>query len=523
VGRPQRLKKPVLEARSIRKVFPGVVALDDVSMDVAAGEVVALVGENGAGKSTLMKLLAGLHQPDQGEVLLDGEVVQIDSVVDAVKHGIALIHQELSLCDNLTIAAAMFLGAEIKRGPFLCEQEMADVSRTWLTRLGLEIDPQALVSSLRLGQRQLLEIARALRANARVLIMDEPTSSLTQAEADRLFDVVRELRADGRAIIYITHRLAEIAMVADRVVGLRDGRNSGSLSKNEISHDKMVKLMVGREIAPTQRKSLALVDVALSVQGLRTQMFPQASIDLDVLHGEIVGVAGLLGSGRSELLRALFGVDRRLDGDVHVGQAAIRTGDPGHASDCGLVLLPEDRKAEGLILDQSVAENLSLPTLRRRGWWLDRAYEGVLATESIAELGIACRGADQASGSLSGGNQQKVVLGKWLAADPVVLLLDEPTRGVDVGARSEIYRRLNELAKDGRAILFVSSDLEEVLSLADRVLVMRDGNIAGELLGEDRTEERVMMLATGATSKPTDLPDSAPTRSSSSPNDPASS
>lgn len=491
--------KVFLRALGVSKAFPGVQALDDVSFEVRGGEVVALIGENGAGKSTLMKILAGLHRPDSGTVELHGEAVELLSPLDALHRGIALIHQELNLCDNLTVSAAMFLGAELRRGPFLCEREMADASRHWLSRLGLDIAPQTKVSALRPGQRQMLEIARALRSEARVIIMDEPTSSLTQVEVDRLFEVVRELQHKNIAVIYITHRLSEIAVLADRVVGLRDGRNSGDLPREQVSHDALVQLMVGRGLSGTRRQPHAPGDVALELRDLSTRAYPEASIDLTVRRSEVVAIAGLLGAGRSELLRAIFGVDDRLTGSVEVAGKALPGADPRKAVAAGVALLPEDRKSEGLVLSMSVAENLSLPTLHRHGWWLDRGYQIDLATSTIADLGIACRDGEQMAGSLSGGNQQKIVLGKWLAADPQVLLLDEPTRGVDVGARAEIYRRLDDLAQSGLAVLFVSSELEEVLLLADRVLVMRDGEIRGEVSGDDRTEKNIMLLATGAT------------------------
>jgi len=491
--------EPVLSARRVRKAFPGVLALDDVDFCVGAGEVVALLGENGAGKSTLMKVLAGLHRPDRGDIAIDGEVVELASPLQARQRGIALIHQELSLCDNLTVSGAIFLGAELRHGPFLLEREMAKITRHWLLRLGLQIEPQAKVSSLRLGQRQMLEIARALRADARVLIMDEPTSALTQTEVTRLFEVVRELRQAGVALIYITHRLAEIEQLADRCVGLRDGKNSGELARGSINHKAMVQLMVGRDLSPTARQPHSPGEVALSVRGLRTQAFPSATVDITVRRGEVVGIAGLLGSGRSEVLRAVFGVDARLAGDVVVAGNNLPNAGPRQAAAKGVALLPEDRKLEGLVLSMSVRENLSLPTLHRRGRWLDRDYERKVAQSTIADLAIVCRDDGQLASSLSGGNQQKVVLGKWLAADPVVLLLDEPTRGVDVAARAEIYRRLDELAGRGLAILFVSCELEEVLALADRVLVFKDGAIVGEVQGADRSEENIMMLATGAT------------------------
>ena len=488
----------LLEARGVSKAFPGVCALDAVDFAVSAGEVVALVGENGAGKSTLMKVLAGLHRPDEGGLTMNGAPVALGGPLQAMQLGIALIHQELSLCDNLTVSGAMFLGAELRTGPFLREQEMAGAATQWLSRLGLDVDPGALVSSLRMGQRQLLEIARALRADAKVLIMDEPTSSLTEAETQRLFEVVSELRRDGVAIVYITHRLAEVEAIADRVVGLRDGRNSGALGPGEITQDRMVALMVGRDLAGPTRTPHPLGELVLEVAGLRTSAWPSAVVNLSLRRGEVVGVAGLLGAGRTELLRALFGVDKRVAGRVVVAGGALCSGDVQMAIASGLAMLPEDRKKEGLVVDMSVRENVSLPTLSGRGPWLDRRYEHDASARAIDDLLITCSSGEQRVSSLSGGNQQKVVLGKWLAAAPVVLLLDEPTRGVDVGARAEIYRQLDDLAREGLAILFVSSDLDEVLQLADRVLVLREGEVVGDLAGAERSEQQIMMLATGA-------------------------
>jgi ribose transport system ATP-binding protein len=487
---------PLLQARAVSKSYPGVRALAQVDFTLRGGEVVALVGENGAGKSTLMKALAGVVQPDEGEILIEGRRARLASPADALRLGIALIHQELSLCDNLTVAGALFLGAELRTGPFLRLAAMRAAARPWLTRVGLDVDPEASVASLAPGQKQLLEIARALRAQARVLIMDEPTSSLTMAETTRLYEVVRELRAQGVGIVYISHRLGEVKELADRAVGMRDGRNSGELARAAITHEALVGLMVGRQLATTRRTPHAPGAEALRVVGLRTRLFPEAAVGFTVRAREVVGIAGLLGSGRSELLRALVGVDDRIAGEVVVGGERLAGGGPAAAMARGLVLLPEDRKAQGLVLGMTVRENLSLPTLRRRGRLVDRAYEGGLAERSIAELGIAASGPEQAAGTLSGGNQQKVVLGKWLAAEPKALLLDEPTRGVDVGARAEIYARLHALAAEGLAVVFVSSDLEEVLALADRALVMRHGAVVAEFAGAELTERNVMLAAT---------------------------
>ena len=488
---------PLLEVSGISKAFPGVQALSSVDFVLRRGEVVALIGENGAGKSTLMKVLAGVHRPDAGLLRLLGQAVELRGPADALARGIALIHQELSLCDNLTVAAAVYLGAEMRKGPFLRERAMQHGARAVLAQVGLHVDPRQLVATLSPGQKQLLEIGRALRAEARVLIMDEPTSSLTQVEAERLFEVTDELRRRGVGIVYISHRLGEVSRLADRVVGLRDGRNSGEIPGREATHERMVSLMVGRTLSQEQRPSHAPGEVVLRVRGVRTAAFPEASVDFEVRSGEVVGIAGLLGSGRSELLRALFGADRALAGQIEVGGVPLQRHGPAAAAAAGLVLAPEDRKLQGLVLGMSVRDNLSLPTLHRRGRFIDRAYERDLCARSIAELGIRTAGGGQVVGSLSGGNQQKVVLGKWLAANPKVLVLDEPTRGVDVGARAEIYARLHELAGAGLAVLFVSSELEEVLSLADRVLVLNHGRIAGELPRARLSEETIMMLATG--------------------------
>jgi len=490
---------PLLEARGIGKSFPGVQALAEVDFAVAAGEVVALIGENGAGKSTLMKILAGLHRPDAGQLLLEGGSLQLDGPADALDRGIALIHQELNLCDNLSVAGALFLGAELRSGPWLRERAMAQAARSVLSRLGLDVAPDRLVATLSPGQKQLVEIGRALRAEARVLIMDEPTSSLTGVETERLLEVVLELRAAGVAVVYISHRLGEIGRIADRVVALRDGRNSGECSGEEATHDRMVAMMVGRELDAQQRVGHGTGGVVLRVTGLITRRYPEAAVDLELRAGEVVGIAGLLGAGRSELLRAVFGADRRLAGSVEIEGRVLAGSDPRRAAAAGLVLAPEDRKYQGLVLDMSVAENLSLPTIARRGGLLDRAYEKELCDRSVEDLAIATTGGRQVVATLSGGNQQKVVLGKWLAAGPRVLLLDEPTRGVDCKARAEIHARLDALASSGMAVLFVSSELEEVIALADRVLVMRQGRIVGELPRERLGEEQIMRFAVGIT------------------------
>ena len=489
---------PVLEVERASKAFAGVQALQDVSFTARGGETVCLIGENGAGKSTLMKVLAGVHRMDSGALRIDGQARRFASPREALDAGVALIHQELSLCDNLTVAGALFLGRELRRGPFLRRRAMDERARIAMRRVGLDVEPSRLVASLPIGQQQLVEIARALERDARVLIFDEPTSSLTDAETQRLFVVVRELKARGAAIVWITHRMAEVLAVADRVVALRDGRNAGEIAGSEATHARMVAMMVGREVEARSRQDRATGDVALSVNGLRTTAWPGAAVDLEIRAGEIVGIAGLLGSGRTELLRAMFGADRRVGGSVACGGVVLHGHGIAAAVAAGIALVPEDRKRQGLVLSMTVRENLSLPTLRRRGAFVDRAYESGLSARSIDELGIATPNGEQSTHALSGGNQQKVAIGKWLAASPRALLLDEPTRGVDVGARKEIYARIEALAAKGLAVLFVSSELPEVIALADRCLVMHEGCIAGELRGAQMTEDAILRLATGS-------------------------
>ena len=496
----------LLQVRSVSKRFPGVLALEDVSLTLARGEVVAVVGENGAGKSTLMKILAGVQTPDRGDILLDGARVEINSVRAAQRLGIALIHQELNLADNLSVAANIFLGREPRRGWFIQQRETETGSTAVLQQVGLEVSPRALVSTLSLGRQQLVEIAKALSAQARVLIMDEPTSSLSQHESDALFRVIRELRARGVSIIYISHRLGEVKELADRVVVLRDGKNAGELSREEITHDHMVRLMVGRNFSvmcDARQRAASVPLAALEVRALRTAAHPQHEVNFSLQPGEIVGVAGLVGAGRTEMLLALFGVEPARGGEVLLDGKLQHITSPRDALAAGLALVPEDRKQQGVILEMAVRENLSLASLRRdaHAGFLNRDRERIIAEEMTAKLGVKSPSQRQPVLFLSGGNQQKVVIGKWLALKPRVLLLDEPTRGIDVGAKQEIYKLMEQLADDGVAILFVSSELEEILRLSDRTLVMHQGQITGELQREELSEEAVMHLATGQSSK----------------------
>ncbi|MBU6301573.1 MAG: sugar ABC transporter ATP-binding protein [Verrucomicrobia bacterium] len=492
---------PRLVASGICKSFPGVRALHDVHLRVHPGEVLALLGENGAGKSTLMKILAGVQKPDAGTLEADGVPIPPGSVQEALRQGIALIHQELNLATNLTVGANIFLGREPNRHGWIDEKAIAAEARRVLDLVGLDLDPSREVGDLTLGQMQLVEIAKALSVNARVLILDEPTSSLSARETERLFAVMNELRDRGVSLIYISHRLAEIHRMADRVTVLRDGVNAGELARAEISHDAMVRLMVGRDVSRVyQRTSGTPGAVVLEVNEVRTAANPGHGVSLQVRAGEIVGLAGLIGAGRTELLEALFGVNPPLSGEIRVEGRILRAQHPRDAVLGGLALVPEDRKKQGVVLAESVRRNLSLASLERdrvRGFLLNEAAESGITERMIRELRIKTPGEEQPVRFLSGGNQQKVVIGKWLAMSPRVFLLDEPTRGIDVGAKQEIYQLMEKLAASGAGILFVSSELEEILGLADRVLVMHEGKLAGDLRRDELTEERIMTLATG--------------------------
>ncbi len=496
---------PLLEALHVRKQFPGVVALDDVSVAVQKGEVLAVVGENGAGKSTLMKILAGVYQPDGGELRLNGDAVHFRGPGEALQAGIILIHQELSLAENLTVVDNLFLGRERTSGgvlQWLNKGTMAREAETMLRRVGL---PEELltvrVAQLSPGQKQLIEIARALGQNARVLIMDEPTSSLTQRETDRLYEVIDLLRSSGVSVLYISHRLVEITRIADRAIVLRDGKFSGELNRAQITHDALVKLMVGRDLTQYFPRTHRRVDgqSVLAVSGVRYLNGPSEAVSFDVRAGEVLGMAGLVGAGRTELAEAVFGIRRIVAGTLRIAGEPITIRSPVDAIAAGVLLAPEDRKIHGLILEASVGFNLSLPNLDRisAAGWLFRGQEGELHQRMIQRLRVKTPNAAKTVGFLSGGNQQKVVFGKWLARGPKVLILDEPTRGVDVGAKAEIYTLIDELCGQGVAVWMITSDMEELLGMSDRVVVMHEGKLTGTLDRKQLTEEAVMTLATG--------------------------
>jgi len=498
---------PILEMRGISKTFPGVQALTDVSLAVYPGEVHALMGENGAGKSTLMKILSGAYLADRGgEIRIKGEPVVIDGPLTARRLGIATIYQELSLAPNLTVAENILLGREHRAGPLIDRSSMEAACRAVLDRLGVDFDPTTPVSALSMAQRQQVEIARALMAESRILVMDEPTTSLSSRETEALFALVQQLRAEGLAIIYISHRMAEIYELADRVTVLRDGSYVGTLDRTELSADRLVRMMVGRDLSSFYKKEhdaggsrgRVILAVRAMSDGARVR-----DCSFDLHEGEVLGIAGLVGAGRTELARLIYGADRRISGEVELDGQRLAIERPSDAIDAGVVYLTEDRKHLGLFLDLTVRENVNLSVLAR-----DARAGGVLnlrsardrALAAIRALAIRVSGDRVPVGSLSGGNQQKVLLSRLLQTNPRVLILDEPTRGVDIGAKSEIYRLIDDLARRGVGVIVISSELPEIVGICDRVLVMREGRIAGEVGGPGQppmTQENIVAIATG--------------------------
>jgi len=496
----------LLSMEDIGKTYPGVTALDGVSFTLAPGEVVGLIGENGAGKSTLMKVLGGVVAPSRGRIVLEGVAHAALSVRTSQAAGIAFVHQELNLFENLDVAANIFAGRELRKGPMLDRAAMRAEAARHLAPLGVAYGPDTLVELLSIAERQMLEIAKALSMQARVIIMDEPTSSLSLAETDRLLAVVRKLKSQGVAIIYISHRLSEVKVIADRVVCLRDGKLAGHLARAEISQDAMVRLMIGRDLAQLYTAPKAPPgDLVLQVTGLMTPAFPERAVDLTLRRGEILGLAGLIGAGRTSLAQALFGIAPALAGDVSLDGTEVTIREPADAIALGLYLVPEDRKRSALVLDMTIRENVSLADVARfaRRGWVRRGAEGAVVEHEMKRLKIKAPGIETPVITLSGGNQQKVVLAKWLSMRPRLIVFDEPTRGIDVGAKAEIYTLMRGLADEGVGILMISSDLEEVLGVSDRIAVMHEGQISGTLERPAFSEAAVMHLAVGLVERET--------------------
>ncbi len=492
---------PLLSLRGVTKRFGGVTALAGVDFDLRAGEIHALLGENGAGKSTLIKILGGIHRADTGAVLIDGTAQSVRGVGDADRLGIRIIHQELSLASNLSVAENIYLGREPGRWGMLDRRAMERAADNLIARLGMgEIrNVRQTVSELSVASRQLVEIARALATQARILVLDEPTSSLSKSETESLFSTLNHLREQGVGIIYISHRLEEIMRLADRVTVLRDGHTVGTRGIGGVDQHELVRWMVGREIVDYfHRPETRPGEVALETRGLKNEKVRDVSFELR--HGEILGIAGLVGAGRTELARALFGIDKLRSGTILVDGKEVSIRKPHDALEAGVVLIPEDRQGQGLVMIQTIAFNLALPWAKEWNPFCrpDRRKRGAIVDRAVSAFGIKISGPGAGMDSLSGGNQQKVLVSRWMEHRPKVLILDEPTRGVDVGAREEMFQIIARLVEEGMAVLLISSDLVEVLNMSHRIAVYRDGRILETLPAAAATMENVMQLLTGA-------------------------
>ena len=487
----------VLEASGICKSFPGVKALTDVSITLHRGEVVALLGENGAGKSTLIKVLSGIYQPDAGKIRMDGQTVRFDLPLQARDAGIGVIHQELNYVPTISIAENIFMGKLPKKHGFVDYRTMYAESSRILKKVGLELDPRIQISTCAVAQKQLIEIAKVLSADARVLILDEPTSALNDVETNYLFDLIRRASEAGIAILYISHKLEELFAIADRVVVLRDGCVTGELNIRETNKSELIARMVGRELTDLFPKtSNPIGDVALEVDHLTTEAFQDVSFRTH--RGEIFGIYGLMGSGHQEIGAALFGQIDHSAGSIRVCGKEVHIRQPMDAINNGLAYVPAERKTEGLVLNQSVEVNIaSARYSRERPFWLRRKKDAQSAQKWIEQLRIKTPSRDTITESLSGGNQQKVILGKWLELSPDIFILNEPTRGIDVGSKSEIYRILNDLCADGKCVIIITSEMPELLSMSDEIMVMFEGRVSGYLKGSEATQEDVVRLAIG--------------------------
>ncbi len=495
-------RTPMLKMIGVSKSFPGVKALDNVSLMAYGGEVTALMGENGAGKSTLMKILSGVYKKDEGKIFIEGREVEVKGIKSAEEAGITIIHQELSVLNNLTVSENIFLGNE-KHSKFtgrINKKLLDERSKMFLEQIGCDIDPNRLVSTLNVGEKQMIEIAKALTKNARIIIMDEPTTALTDVETENLFKVIENLRKKGIAIIYISHRMEEIFKICHRVEVLRDGKYAGSAEIKDIDNDKLIAMMVGRTIEDQfPYRDVKKGDLALEVKNLSCKEGVKGA-SFTLRQGEILGIAGLMGSGRTELAKTIFGEYKKTSGEISLNGSPININSISDAINNGICYLSEDRKKEGCILGMSVGENMTLCNLKKyenKFKSLDKKEEAKDIEYYIKKINIKTPNKEQFIKNLSGGNQQKVILAKWLMLSPEVLIIDEPTRGIDVGAKKEIYELLNELKASGKAIIMISSDLPEVLGISDRIMVMSEGRISGELNRDEANQESIMKLAVG--------------------------
>ncbi len=485
------------EIRGVSKEFPGVKALDNVSFSVQTGEIRALVGENGAGKSTLMKILNGNYKKDAGEILIDGEVVNITDPQVAGSLGITIIFQELNSVEELSIAENIFAGRLAEKGRLVNWKELNQKARELLQQIGFDIDPRTLVGSLTVAEKQMVEIAKALSRNSRIILMDEPSATLTKKELDALFGIIRDLKAKGIAVIYISHRMEEIFEICETVTVMRDGQIIGTRDVDKVSSKELVEMMVGRELdSAFPSRNVEIGEEVLRVENLCRKDRKQ-DVSFSLHKGEVLGIAGLVGAGRTEIMRAVFGVDYINAMNVYIHGRKVKIKTPAQAQKYGVAFLTEDRKSEGLTLDFTVKSNIvaaNLPKIRKGGF-TNKKLENEIADEYIEKTKIKTPHRNQKVGNLSGGNQQKVVVSKWLNAAPEILIMDEPTRGIDVGAKREIYEIINELVAQGKAVILISSELPEVLGMSDRVLVMKDDAIVATLTGEEINAVEVMKYA----------------------------
>ncbi|MEG1758001.1 MAG: sugar ABC transporter ATP-binding protein [Oscillospiraceae bacterium] len=488
----------ILEFRNITKTFPGVTALDDVSFKIKRGTVHALIGENGAGKSTLMKILDGLYHADKGCVLLDGEEIHIKDSLEAKKFGIGMIHQELNIVGELSIAQNIFLGKEpLTKLGLVKHSRLNSDTEDFLKQQNLNYNPRTKMKSMSVGEQQMIEIIKTVFFNSKIIIMDEPTSSLSEVEVDKLFAKIKELKAAGSTIIYISHRLEELSQIGDYLTIMRDGKVIETRAVGDITRDEIISLMVGRSIDNAYPKTEAPIgETVIEVKNLSGEKFK--NINLNVKSGEIVGLSGLVGAGRTEVVRAMFGLDKITGGEITLNGKKIDIKGPRTAIDSGIMMVSEDRRKYGLITKRSVLENISLPNygLYSKTIFVNHKKERAKSREISEKLRIKTPSLDTLAASLSGGNQQKIVIGKWLVSNPKVFILDEPTRGIDVGAKYEIYKLMCEFAADGMAIIMISSDMPELIGMADRIYVMSEGEISGELERSEVTQEKIMRLAT---------------------------
>ena len=488
----------ILRAQGIKKYFPGVKALDGVDFELRRGEVHAILGENGAGKSTLIKILTGIQPADAGSIIINGEEVQMRSVRDAIAHHIAAIHQELCLVPHITVARNVYLGRELKtRFGLMDDRRMNAETQALLDSLGMPVDAEETVAKYSIAKQQLIEITKALSLNAEILLMDEPTSSLTETEVERLFNTIRTLKEKGTSIIYISHRLEELFEISDRVTVLRDGQYIGTRNTAEATREELVAMMVGRTLTDFYIKdSVPGDDIVFEVRNFtRKGLFEDINIQLK--RGEILGISGMVGSGRTEVARAIVGIDPKDSGEVYLEGKRLEIHKPNDAIEQGLALISENRKEQGLILVNSVRFNISLTVMGKFIHYIhsDRAKEEQIVGGMVDKLNIRTPSFEQLVNNLSGGNQQKVVIAKWLSTQPKVLIMDEPTRGVDVGAKAEIYSIMNDLAKEGVSIIMISSEMQEVVAMSDRVAVMREGRLVGVLEHDEISQEKIMSYA----------------------------